>query len=182
MIAYGVAQQADGPATVLHLGNGGAALGREQIKGPVPAAIRSQLCAKRSSRKAVSRLIAHILETILKSTFYIGRFVWRGIEYKGTHAPLISPELFERVQRAFARRNKPKYRKHNFAFAGLLKCAHDGCTVTTELQKNRYIYYRCSQGRGKCSLPYMREQDVSDHLGELLKGHPHSGNCRRGNR
>src|SRR5438270_2815387 len=110
------------------------------------------------------------LDAMLKSTFYIGRFVWRGIEYKGKHAPLISPELFERVQRVFVGRNKPKYRKHNFAFAGLLRCAHDGCTVTTELQKNRYIYYRCSQGRGKCSLPYMREQDVSDHLGELLKG------------
>src|SRR5205085_8477053 len=67
-------------------------------------------------------------------------------------------------------RNKPKYRKHNFAFAGLLRCAHDGCTVTTELQKSRYIYYRCSQGRGKCSLPYMREEQLSDRLGELLKG------------
>ena len=121
------------------------------------------------------------LDAMLKSTFYIGRFVWRGIEYKGRHAPLISPELFERVQRVFVGHNKPKYRKHNFAFAGLLRCAHDGCTVTTELQKNRYIYYRCSQGRGKCSLPYMREQDVSDHLGELLKA-SRSGARRSGNR
>src|SRR4051812_5929459 len=35
--------------------------------------------------------------------------------------------------------------------------------------KFMHDYYRCSHGRGKCSLPYMREQDVSDHLGELLK-------------
>ena len=69
----------------------------------------------------------------------------------------------------FARRNKPKHRKHVFAFAGLLKCAHDGCTVTAELQKGKYVYYRCSHGRGKCSLPYMREQEVSDRMGELLK-------------
>ncbi len=85
------------------------------------------------------------------------------------HARLISPDLFQRVQEAFAGRHKPKYRKHQFAFAGLLRCAHDGCTVTTELQKKRYVYYRCSQGRGKCTLPYMREQDVSDRLGDLLK-------------
>src|SRR4051794_18411934 len=42
--------------------------------------------------------------------------------------------------------------------------------VTCELQKGKYVYYRCSHGRGKCSLPYMREQDVSERLGELLKG------------
>jgi site-specific DNA recombinase len=50
-----------------------------------------------------------------------------------------------------------------------LTCAHDGCTVTTELQKGKYVYYRCSHRRGKCELPYMPEQDVSDRLGELLK-------------
>lgn len=109
------------------------------------------------------------LETILKNPFYIGRFIWRSIEYKGTHPPLISLELFQRVRDVFAGRHRTRGRKHNFAFAGLLRCAHDGCTVTTELQKGKYIYYRCSQGRGKCSLPYMREEFVSDQLGELLK-------------
>jgi site-specific DNA recombinase len=82
---------------------------------------------------------------------------------------LVPPELFQQVQDTFAGRNKPKYPKHNFAFAGLLTCAHDGCTVTTELRKGRYVYYRCSHGRGKCELPYMPEQDVPDRLGELLK-------------
>jgi len=127
-----------------------------------------------SLRKAIFeesgvRINRAYLEAMLKNPFYIGRFLWRGVEYKGIHSPLISPERFERVQRVFGSRSKPKYRKHNFAFAGLLRCAHDGCTVTTELQKGRYIYYRCSQGRGKCSLPYMREQDLSDRLGELVK-------------
>ena len=81
----------------------------------------------------------------------------------------MSHDLFQRVQDVFAGRNKPKYRKHEFAFAGLLRCSHDGCTVTTELQKGRYIYYRCSHGRGKCVLPYMREGDVANLLGEVLK-------------
>ena len=109
------------------------------------------------------------LEKLLKNPFYIGRFIWRGVEYKGTHEPLIAPELFEQVQTVFTGRHKPRHRKHNFAFGGFLRCAHDGCTVTAELQKRRYVYYRCSHGRGKCSLPYMREQDISDRLGELLK-------------
>jgi site-specific DNA recombinase len=83
---------------------------------------------------------------------------------------LIDAATFDRVQRVFAGHNKPKYRKHDFAFAGLLTCAHDGCTVTTELQKKKYVYYRCSHGRGKCDLPYMPESKVSDHLGDVLKG------------
>jgi site-specific DNA recombinase len=106
---------------------------------------------------------------MLKNPFYVGKFVWRGVTYDGKHNPLVSLDLFQRVQDTFAGRNKPKYHKHEFAFAGLLRCSHDGCTVTTELQKGRYIYYRCSHGRGKCALPYMREQDVANRLGEVLK-------------
>ena len=116
------------------------------------------------------RLSRSYFETMLKNRFYLGYFVWQGVEYKGTHAPLISGDLFNRVQDVFSGRNKPRHRKHAFAFAGLLRCAHDGCTVTAELQKGKYVYYRCSHGRGKCSLPYMREQEVSDRMGELLKG------------
>ena len=109
------------------------------------------------------------LEKILKNRFYLGYFVWQGIEYKGTHEPLITVDLFEQVQRVFAGRTKPKYGKHAFAFAGLLVCGHDGCTVTAEIHKKQYVYYRCSYGRGKCDLPYMREEQVSQMLGSLLK-------------
>ena len=116
------------------------------------------------------RLARSYFDTILKNKFYLGYFVWQGIEYKGSHEPLIAAHLFDQVQDVFSGRNKAKHRKHVFAFAGLLKCAHDGCTVTAELQKGKYVYYRCSHGRGKCSLPYMREQEVSDRMGEVLKG------------
>src|SRR6266404_8547057 len=115
------------------------------------------------------RLSRSYFDKILKNRFYLGYFLWQGVEYKGTHEPLIPGDLFNRVQDVFAGRNRPKHRKHAFAFAGLLKCAHDGCTVTAELQKSKYVYYRCSHGRGKCPLPYMREQEVSDRMGELLK-------------
>ena len=121
-------------------------------------------------QEAGIRISRGYLEKMLKNCFYVGQFIWRGEEYRGTHEPIISPQQFQRVQEAFAEHHKPKYRKHNFAFAGLLRCAHDGCIVTTELQKGRYVYYRCSHGRGKCPLPYMREEQLSEHLGDLLKG------------
>ncbi len=109
------------------------------------------------------------LHTMLKNPFYIGRFEWGGQTYLGTHERLISHELFERVQDVLTGRNKRKCRKHDFAFRGLLSCAEDNCTMTAEVQKGKYIYYRCSGYRGKCSTPYFREEEISRKLGEILK-------------
>ena len=131
-------------------------------------------CSLSSLRQTIlsetgTRLSRAYLETVLKSRFYLGYFTWQGVEYNGTHEPLVDAKTFQRVQDAFAGHNKPKYRKHKFAFGGLLTCAHDGCTVTTELHKGRYVYYRCSYGRGKCGFPYIPEQRISDCLGDVLR-------------
>ena len=69
------------------------------------------------------------------------------------HAPsFISAELFAQVQTVLHGGNSPTYSKHDIAFRGMLTCAHDNCTVTAELKKNKYVYYRCSGVRGKCAL------------------------------
>ena len=65
--------------------------------------------------------------------------------------------------------NKPKYSKRDIAFRGLLTCAHDHCVVTAEVKKEKYVYYRCSGGRGPCDLPRFREQEVAEKLGDVLK-------------
>jgi site-specific DNA recombinase len=95
---------------------------------------------------------------MLTNPFYIGQFVWRGRTYAGTHTPLITSELFARVQDVIHGLNKPKYSKREVAFRGLLTCAHDNCVVTAEVKKEKYVYYRCSGGRGPCALPRFREQ------------------------
>jgi site-specific DNA recombinase len=108
------------------------------------------------------------LERILKNPFYIGLFEWDHKIYRGTHTPLIRADLFERVREIFQGRNKPKYRSHEFAYSGLLKCAYDNCTVTAELKRGRYTYYHCTGYRGKCGLPYFREEALGDRLGQVL--------------
>ena len=65
--------------------------------------------------------------------------------------------------------NQPKYKKREFAFGGLLQCAHDDCTVTAEIKKGRYVYYHCTGYRGKCALPYFREEELGGRLGQILK-------------
>jgi site-specific DNA recombinase len=102
--------------------------------------------------------------------FYIGLFQWQGIEYKGIHEPLVDIETFKRVQDVISGRNcGNKSRKHNFPFINLLKCCHDDCCVTAEIHKGKYVYYRCTFGRGKCPLPYMPQPKLSDSLGVLLQ-------------
>ena len=82
-----------------------------------------------------------------------------------------SSELRDALKDAYTEliRDKHKSRKHNFAFRGLLTCAHDDCTMTAELQKGKYIYYRCSGYRGKCETPYFREEEMSRKPGAVLK-------------
>jgi site-specific DNA recombinase len=109
------------------------------------------------------------VEKLLKNPFYAGNFYWDGILYPGTHEPLISRNLFDEVQAVFRGHNQPKYKKREFAFGGLLRCAYDNCTVTAEIKKNRYIYYHCTSYRGKCALPYFREEELGNRLGQILK-------------
>jgi site-specific DNA recombinase len=64
---------------------------------------------------------------------------------------------------------RPRKQKHEFAFSGLLRCAYDNCAVTAEFKKQKYTYYRCTGYRGKCDLPYFREEVMAERLGQVLQ-------------
>ncbi len=107
---------------------------------------------------------------ILHNRFYIGSFEWSGQTYAGTHPMFLDRKIFDRVQQVLADHKRPSYSRKEIAFRGLMQCAYDGCSVTGEVQKEKYIYYRCSGNRGKCDLPRFREKDIAERLGEPLKG------------
>ena len=109
------------------------------------------------------------LERLLKNSFYTGLLIWEGKTYQGKHRPLVSGGLFDRVRQVFQGHNRPRYRKHEFAFSGLLRCAYDECSVTAEIKKEKYIYYHCTGYRGKCDLPYFKEHELGDRLGHVLR-------------
>ncbi len=41
--------------------------------------------------------------------------------------------------------------------------------MTAEIKKSRYVYYHCTGYRGKCALPYFREEELGNRLGQILK-------------
>jgi DNA invertase Pin-like site-specific DNA recombinase len=117
--------------------------------------------------RTISRNNLHLM---LNNCFYEGLMQWSGEVYQGRHPVFVDRELIERVREVTASHNRAKYSRREVAFRGLMRCAYDGCLVTADVQKEKYIYYRCTGSRGKCGLPRLREQDIVNRMGETLKG------------
>ncbi|MBU6527968.1 recombinase family protein [Methylocystis sp. MJC1] len=110
------------------------------------------------------------IHAILRNLIYTGDFEWNGRRYKGKHQPLVTRELWERVQGVLDGRNARKLRgsKRDFAFTGLINCGHCGCALVGELKKGRYVYYHCTGFKGKCGEPYVREEVISEKFTAVL--------------
>jgi site-specific DNA recombinase len=102
----------------------------------------------------------------------MGDFEWKGKIHQGVHIPLITRDLWERVQQVLDRRFATRHRKveHDFAFSRLIACGHCGCSLVGEIKKSRYIYYHCTGFKGKCPEPYTREEVLERCFSDLLKG------------
>src|SRR3989344_2372204 len=110
---------------------------------------------------------------ILTNSFYFGHFKYGGEMYEGKHTPIVSKELFDRVQKVLTLRGKAQRpTKQPQALCGLLKCGESGCSVTGEVQTKKsgrsYVYYHGTKKRGACSGAYTREETLDTQLSELL--------------
>ena len=90
----------------------------------------------------------------------MGEFDFGGVRYQGIHEPLVSRDVWERVQEILDGRSKKKHRKvtHEFAYSGMVCCGHCGCSLVGEVKKRKYVYYHCTGYRGKCGEPYTPER------------------------
>jgi site-specific DNA recombinase len=111
------------------------------------------------------------LHLILRKRLYSGDFDWNGTTYSGTHQPLVTRELWRRVQELLDARVEKKTRKvkHDFAYTGLVHCGHCGCLMVGEIKKGRYVYYHCTGNRGKCPERYTPQQKLTDEFAGLLQ-------------
>src|SRR3989344_73263 len=118
---------------------------------------------------------------LLSNPFYYGNFRYGGELYEGNHEPIVSKQLFDKVQAALHARSKPPKNSHNNpqVLCGLIRCGTCGMGITaerkTKYQKNgnihRYTYYRCSRKNKavKCSEPPIREELLDSQLSNLLQ-------------
>jgi site-specific DNA recombinase len=93
-----------------------------------------------------------------------------GVRYEGRHEPIITKELFDRVQAVLERKchpMKPKWQPK--PLAGLFRCGGCGMSVTAEVQKG-HTYYRCTRKSKKvrCTEPFVRGEELERQLGVML--------------
>lgn len=119
----------------------------------------------RSNRKMQKSRIA----TLLQEPFYYGAMKWNDALFeKGAHEPLISKELFDKVQNVRTRSSAPQYNRHKFQFSKMFKCGECGGTVTAEIQKG-IVYYHCTHYKNCSQNKYTPEKQLENKLFGVFK-------------
>lgn len=102
------------------------------------------------------------MHRVLQDPFYIGFMTIKGKTYPHRYTHLIDEETFYKCQQVRAAANKKpfKYSEKPFLFRGLIKCKYCGCSYSSYIKKERYVYLRPTQSRGACECTQMREEVV----------------------
>lgn len=131
--------------------------------------LREKLYEEGLRTRSGSKLSKSRLEDILRDPFYMGSIKWNDIVYgNGMHAPLISKELFEKVQFMLTRGKAPHYKRHIFQFSKMIECGECAGTISAEMQKG-FIYYSCKHNRPCTQKGMTKEKDLEDSLMGVFK-------------
>ena len=116
-----------------------------------------------------------IIQAMFKNSTYYGVFVIKGEMYQGVHEPIISKQLFDKVQEIMKQKGKPvkpekiKY----FPFLRLLKCGECGRTITAEKKikpsGKEYIYYRCTKKQRICRQKYLEQKEIVKQFNNIIQ-------------
>ncbi len=118
---------------------------------------------------------------ILRNPFYCGLIEYpkkSGKWYVGRHEPIISQELFKKVQEKLDLHKPHGPAVKEFAFTRLMKCGLCNSGVTAEEKfKNladgsttKYVYYGCTRFYDKhCKNTYLREEELTAQLLAIIE-------------
>lgn len=113
---------------------------------------------------------------MLTNRYYLGYVTWRGVEYQGTHQPLVDEATFRSVQERLSsnRAGGNRERKHLHHLSGALYC--NRCQsrmlymVTTGRRGGRYEYFVCAGRHTKsneCRAPFVAADRIEDAVDRL---------------
>ncbi len=91
------------------------------------------------------------LYTLFTNPFYCGLMDRLEGTFRGNHEPMITEAEFWRAQEILGRRGRPRPKRLQFAYSGLIHCGDCGCMITAEAKVqrhgHRYTYYHCTHRR-----------------------------------
>ena len=140
--------------------------------------IKSWLDSINAQTRNSKGIVLSQIYNILKNPFYYGMFEYpkrSGNWYQGKHEPLVSKELFDKVQQELIVPIKSKWGAKEFPFRRFLSCGGCGAKIVGEEKyktlKNgkvlHFVYYHCSrQVDHSCKEPWIREEKL---IKELIK-------------
>lgn len=132
------------------------------------------LVTRRTATWAEKPVSRSQLGVILRDPYYLGMVTFKGQVFPGRHEALVSPELFERVQRVIDSRMRRSQRDvvHSHFLRGLMHCGRcHKAGRTSQLVYSQpanhagqaYQYYFCTGRREHdCGLRHLRVADVED--------------------
>ena len=112
---------------------------------------------------------------LLSNRAYLGFTKHRGEFFPGSFVPILSPTLFEAVQKRLKERARPRHSRvsHGFPFTGLFRCGECQSMITAQWATGRwggkYRYYRCTKKNGVCLQKYLREDALAFQIKEQLQ-------------
>ena len=114
------------------------------------------------------------LAEMLHNRAYIGKVTWASVEYEGFHEPLITIDLYERVQEVFRihDRSGVRRRRHPHHLRGTVYCGSCGSRLSSMTIKGRYTYFYCLGGHTKrtdCVEPYTPAKDLETKIEDLYR-------------
>ncbi len=131
--------------------------------------------SKHGKKLAKSRL-----QKMLADTFYYGEFEYpkkSGNWYKGIHEPLITKELYDKVQTNIAKRGprepRRKWGEIPFKFNRIFKCGECGSGISGEIYRNRYnrlyLYYSCNKYNSNCKQLSIRGKNLLAQIEKIAE-------------
>ena len=115
--------------------------------------------AKAVTVSGMAHLLAH--------RAYVGVVEWDGVEYEGSHEPLVDRATFDKVQELLASRamRGTRERRHHHYPKGVLVCGECGRRLSIQYSKGTYTYFYCLGQKDRCNGTGCRERYVAaDHL------------------
>ena len=134
------------------------------------SSVRNQLVLDGLTTRRGNKPTKSLIHQILTNPIYYGEMFWNGKLWPGKHEPLIEKALFERVQDRLEgkRSSGTGPRKTRWAYQGLVKCGHCGCSMVAEAHKG-HTYYHCSGARGRCpEVRWAKEPEIRNAFQEAL--------------